>query len=278
MFAHDKFYRLSCLAAGRWRLLDTLTHALQGLVSHKGAIILGFLAVFLIGGVLRPFAKPQVRSMRRIAKNLSLAGLNALLSPLLVIPVTVFAAQWALTWRPEWWQGGWGLALDFVLLDAWLYVWHRANHVLPVLWRFHEVHHLDETLDASTALRFHFGEVIASSLLRAVVIFLLGVPLASVLLFETIVAMASIFHHSNLRLPAALERALAWVIVTPSIHWVHHHAQRVDTDSNYATVFSVWDRLFGSRSATVRTVDMQMGVEGGRDVGFLGLVARPVRA
>ena len=255
--------------------MDTLTHALQWLVPHKGAIILAFLAVFLIGGVLLPFAKPQARPIRRIAKNLSLAGINALVSPLLVIPVTAIASQWALTWRPDWWQGGWGLALDFLLLDAWLYVWHRANHLLPVLWRFHEVHHLDETLDASTALRFHFGEVVASSVLRAVVIFLLGVPLASVLLFEIVVAMAAIFHHSNLRLPATLERALAWVIVTPSIHWVHHHAKRADTDSNYATVLSMWDRLFGSHSATVRTAVMQMGVGGGRDVGFLGLVARP---
>lgn len=257
--------------------MDALTHVLQALVPHKGAIIAALLLVFLIGGALLPFAKPQARPIRRIAKNLSLAGLNALVSPLLVIPVTVFAAQWALTWRSNWWQGGWGLAFDFVLLDAWLYVWHRANHVLPVLWRFHEVHHLDETLDASTALRFHFGEVIGSSLLRAAVIFLLGVPLASVLLFEIVVAMAAIFHHSNVRLPAALERVLAWVIVTPSIHWVHHHAKRADTDSNYATVLSLWDRVFASRSATGRTAEMPMGVEGRRDVALIALVARPFR-
>lgn len=277
MLAYDKFYRLLCLAAGRRRSMDALTHVLQALVPHKGAIIAALLLVFLIGGALLPFAKPQARPIRRIAKNLSLAGLNALVSPLLVIPVTVFAAQWALTWRSNWWQGGWGLAFDFVLLDAWLYVWHRANHVLPVLWRFHEVHHLDETLDASTALRFHFGEVIGSSLLRAAVIFLLGVPLASVLLFEIVVAMAAIFHHSNVRLPAALERVLAWVIVTPSIHWVHHHAKRADTDSNYATVLSLWDRVFASRSATGRTAEMPMGVEGRRDVALIALVARPFR-
>lgn len=257
--------------------MDALIQSCQELVAHKGAIILGFLAVFLGAGAILPFAKLHPHRLRQIGKNLSLAGLNALVSPLLVIPVTVFAAQWALTWRPDWWQGGWGLLLDFLLLDAWLYIWHRANHALPVLWRFHEVHHLDETLDASTALRFHFGEVIASSLLRAAVIFLLGVPLASVLLFEIVVAMAAIFHHSNLRLPAALERALAWVIVTPSIHWVHHHAKRADTDSNYATVLSLWDSVFASRSATGRTAGMPMGVEGRRDVALIALVARPFR-
>ncbi len=255
--------------------MDALAQSFQGLVAHKGAIILGFLAVFLGAGALLPFAKLPPHRLRQIGKNLALAGLNALASPLLVIPVTVFAAQWALTWRPSWWQGGWGLVLDFVLLDAWLYTWHRANHALPMLWRFHEVHHLDETLDASTALRFHFGEVIASSLLRAGVIFMLGVPLASVLLFEIVVAIAAIFHHSNLRLPVALERALAWVIVTPSIHWVHHHAKRADTDSNYATVLSLWDRVFASRSATGRRAEMPLGVEGRRDVALIALVARP---
>ena len=255
--------------------MDGLTDSFQGFVSHKGAIIFGFLAVFLVAGAVLPFAKLHPHRLRHIGKNLSLAGFNALVSPLLVIPLTVFAAQWALTWRPEWWSGGIGLAMDFVLLDAWLYVWHRANHVLPLLWRFHQVHHLDETLDASTALRFHFGEVLASSVLRAAVIYLLGVPLMSVLVFETFVAMASIFHHSNLRLPAAFERALACVIVTPSIHWVHHHAKRADTDSNYATVLSLWDRAFASRSATVRTAEMRMGVEGGQDVGLAALVVRP---
>ena len=275
MLAYDKFYRLFSSTAGRRLLMDTPTHVLQGLVPHKGAIIVAFLAVFLAAGALLPFAKLQAQPLRRIAKNLSLAAINALISPLLVIPLTIFAAQWALTWRPDWWQGGIGLLMDFVLLDAWLYVWHRANHVLPMLWRFHQVHHLDETLDASTALRFHFGEVIASSVLRAAVIYLLGMPLMSVLAFETLVAVASIFHHSNLRLPAAFERALACVIVTPCIHWVHHHAKRADTDSNYATVLSLWDRVFGSRSATVRTVDMQMGVERGQDVGLAALVVRP---
>ena len=257
--------------------MDLLAQSLAVLLPYKPAIIAAFLALFLLIGVLLPVAKLPALPLPRIAKNLSLAGFNALVSPLVVIPITAFAAQWALTWRPDWWQGGWGLMLDFVLLDAWLYAWHRANHRLTLLWRFHQVHHLDESLDASTALRFHFGEVVASSLLRAVVIFLLGVPLISVLLFEMMVALAAIFHHSNLRLPAGLERALAWVIVTPSIHWVHHHAQRSDTDSNYATVLSVWDRLFGSRSTTIRTAEMQMGVAGRPDEGFAALLVLPVK-
>ncbi len=239
----------------------------------KAALIVDFALVFLVLGRLLPFAK--VSGFDRVIKNFSLATLNAILSPLIVIPVSVLAARWALDWRPEWWSGWTGLALDLLLLDIWIYWWHRANHVVPMLWRFHEVHHLDETLDASSALRFHFGEVLLSSLVRAGMIFLLDVPLASIVVFETCVALAAIFHHSNVRLPPAFECALSRVIITPSIHWVHHHAKRADTDSNYATVLSLWDRLFGSSSKTARTAEMPVGVEGKRDEGLIALIVRP---
>ena len=239
----------------------------------KIIIILGSAAIFLVLGRMFPFAK--LTGLNRIVKNFSLASLNAILSPLVVVPISAFAAQWAFQWRPDWWNGGVGLLLDIVMLDVWIYWWHRANHVLPFLWRFHEVHHLDETLDASSALRFHFGEVFLSSLVRAGVIFVLAVPLSSVMVFEVIVALATIFHHSNLCLPPALERAISFVIVTPSIHWVHHHALRADTDSNYSTLLSLWDFVFGSRSKTRRSAEMALGVEGKRDKSLIQLIARP---
>jgi sterol desaturase/sphingolipid hydroxylase (fatty acid hydroxylase superfamily) len=65
------------------------------------------------------------------------------------------------------------------------------------------------------------------------------------------------------------------VVITPSIHWVHHHAIRADTDSNYGTIFSFWDRLFRSRSATERFTDMKIGVERMRDRSFLRLLVAP---
>ena len=245
------------------------------LLTYKGVIVLAALAVLLAADRLIPVAK-VVGGVRRVAKNLSLAGLNAVLSWAVVVPVSVLAASYALDWRPAWWSGWTGLALDLLILDCWIYWWHRANHELPFLWRFHEVHHLDEFLDASSALRFHFGEVLLSSLVRAGVILLLGVPLLSVVVFETLLALSAMFHHSNLRLPPRLERALSRVIVTPSIHWVHHHAIRRDTDSNYAALLSVWDPLFRSRSATVRTPDMPIGTEGRKDRPLAGLLVRPL--
>jgi len=119
--------------------------------------------------------------------------------------------------------------------------------------------------------------VFLSALVRAAVIFGLGVPLSSVVVFETLIALVTMFHHSNVRLPPWIERPLSFIVVTPSIHWVHHHARRADTDSNYSTLLSVWDRLFRSRSPTVRSRDMKIGVEGGHDHSVGTLIKRPFR-
>lgn len=250
--------------------MDSLTV----LLPYKGLAVLSALVLLLVLDRVIPVAK-VIGGLARVGKNLSLAAINAVLSWAVVVPVSALAASYALGWRPEWWGGAPGLLLDILILDFWIYWWHRANHKLPFLWRFHEVHHLDEFLDASTALRFHFGEVLLSSLVRAGVVFLLGVPITSVIVFETLLALAAMFHHSNLRLPRRFERALSHAIVTPSIHWVHHHAIRRDTDSNYASFLSVWDRLFGSRSATIRTPEMPIGVQGLGERGLARLVTRP---
>ncbi|MGH6886301.1 MAG: sterol desaturase family protein, partial [Geminicoccales bacterium] len=140
------------------------------------------------------------------------------------------------------------------------------------------VHHLDRFLDSTSAVRFHFGEVLLSAGARALVILAVGFPFPSILVFEALLLCATIFHHSNLRLPAAIERALSRLIITPSIHWVHHHAVRTDTDSNYGTLFSVWDRLLRTRSPTVRTPTMPIGVEAKAERTLPALLARPFRA
>ena len=130
-------------------------------------------------------------------------------------------------------------------------------------------------LDSTTALRFHFGEVLLSALARAAVIVILDIPLASVVAFEALVAIGTIFHHSDARLPGRLEAALARVVITPSIHWVHHHKARADTDSNYGTIFSFWDPVFRSRSLTRRWREMPIGVEGRADRSLVRLLTAP---
>jgi len=211
----------------------------------------------------------------RWGRNLGFFALNAGLAPLLVLPVTFYAAAHPLWTRPAFLSFPLALPLDLLILDCWIYWWHRANHELPILWRFHEVHHRDEFLDATSAVRFHFGEVMISAVVRAVVIFLLAIPLGSVIVFETLILLAAIFHHSNWRLPEAIEPRLARFIITPSLHWVHHHAKKSDTDSIYGTVLSLWDRLFDSGPNINRRRDMPIGVEGEEETGLLRLIALP---
>ncbi len=253
---------------------------IETLLAWKGLAVGLWIALFLAGERLLPAAdRPaEARGLPRLARNAGLWLLNAGLSPLVVVPVSLWASQHTLGWRPDALRGGWALLADILLLDFLIYWWHRANHELPLLWRFHAVHHLDRFLDATSAVRFHFGEVLLSAGARAAIIMLFDIPLVSVLVFETLVLMASIFHHSNLRLPQRLEKALARIVVTPSIHWMHHHAVRRDTDSNYATILSLWDPLFGSRNLESRRLDMEIGLEGeARDGGFAALLARPFR-
>ena len=280
----------------------------ENLVVWKGVAVLVWLAALFLAERLRPAApRPTPEALpgetpagqtptgetsarpwrfppagwRRVPRNLGLWLVVAAASPLAVLPISLLATEHTLGWRAAGWAGGWtgwpGLLLDLLILDLLIYWWHRANHEIPFLWRFHAVHHLDRFLDTSSALRFHVGEVLLSAGARALAIVLLDLPLASVLAFETLVLLSAIFHHSNLALPAKLERRLARLIVTPSIHWVHHHAVRRDTDSNYGAILSVWDPLFGSRSPTRRRPDMPIGVEGAAEETLPRLLLRPFR-
>ena len=247
-------------------------------VIAKAGVVFVWFALFFVAERLAPAVQPLAPTgLPRLGRNGAFWLINTLLSPLIVLPLTGWAVAHRLSVRPEWWSGWSGLVLDVLLLDFLIYWWHRANHQWPLLWRFHEVHHLDRFLDSTSAIRFHFGEVLLSAGARAVVVLLLGFPFASIVLFESLLLCATIFHHSNLRLPAGFERALSVVVITPGIHWVHHHAARVDTDSNYGTLFSFWDRIFRTRSPTRRTPEMPIGVEGEDERALPVLLARPFR-
>ena len=264
-----------------WRHAVT---AIDQLLAYKAALVGLWLALLFVLERWRPAALPPKGDgrfgWRRLGRNAALWLATVGLSPLVIVPVSVAAAGIAPAWRDTagWWPPGWlGLAVDIIILDLWIYWWHRANHALQPLWRFHEVHHLDHFLDTTTAFRFHVVEVLIGAAVRAVLIIALDIPLVSVLVFEVVVLCASVFHHSNVKLPPRLEKALSKVVITPSIHWVHHHAIRSDTDSNYGTLFSFWDRLFRSASRTRRTPAMPIGVERLPEQPLLELFVRPFR-
>ena len=246
---------------------------MEQIIAYKAYVVASTL--ILLFGLERLFPAAKAKwDFARLARNGSIAFINFLLGPFIVLPLSAYVALHGIGLRPSWWN----MALDLLVLDVWIYAWHRLNHVLPFLWRFHEVHHLDEALDTTTALRFHFGEVILSALVRALLIWILAIPLVTVAVFETLVVLAALFQHSNLKLPATFELFLSKIIVTPRLHWVHHHALREDTDSNYATMLSVWDILFSSRSPNGRRADMAMGVEHKSEMDLIGLLMSPFRS
>ena len=198
-----------------------------------------------------PAAGNRRGRLRHATRNLTLGLLNASVVALLVAPLIVNIAGWSEGSRI-------GLlnlmnlpapvatVIAILLFDLWLYLLHRANHKFGFLWRFHRMHHSDPEMDATTALRFHTGEVLISAALRLAVIPLLGIALWQLLIYESLMAPVIMFHHSNVKFPEKADRWLRVLIATPAIHRTHHSRLRFETDSNYSIIFSFWDRLCGT--------------------------------
>jgi len=211
-------------------------------------IVLGF--IFWLEGIF-PLFEERSQRICHAWPNLAMGAINGLLIGFLFSGITVQVIQTAQA--KEWGilhmlgDSGWERGLAAILLfDLWMYLWHRANHRIPFLWRFHRTHHSDTELDSTSALRFHFGEIAFSSVLRLIVIPLIGISYIELLVYEILLQPVIIFHHSNVALPEKIDRILRAVIVTPNMHRVHHSQIQTETDSNYSSIFSWWDRLAGT--------------------------------
>src|SRR3954463_5472354 len=139
------------------------------------------------------------------------------------------------------------------------------THRVPALWRFHQVHHCDLDMDASTALRFHFAEMAISVPYRAAQVALIGVAPRPLSIWQTFLFVSILFHHSNLRLPLWLERRLAPLIVTPRMHGIHHSIIEEETNSNWSSGLTLWDRLHGTLRLDVPQSEIEIGVAAYRD-------------
>ncbi len=218
------------------------------LVGGGALVVLALLFLAEVRAPLRRRVRPRGE---RLAVNVVLALVAGLVVRLAVVPVGIAVAGAAE-------RGGFGVlhwlvapaaiawAAGLLLLDYTMYLWHRLNHRVPLLWRFHLVHHTDLDLDVSTALRFHAGELLLSCGWRAAQVAVIGPPVALVVVFEVVFETATAFHHSNWRLPPALDRTLASIVVTPRMHGVHHSTLEAETNSNWSVMLSWWDRLHGT--------------------------------
>ncbi|MEL7129222.1 MAG: sterol desaturase family protein [Pseudomonadota bacterium] len=152
------------------------------------------------------------------------------------------------------------LIAAIVALDLAIWFQHVISHKVPFLWRMHRVHHADRDIDLTTALRFHPFEIVLSMVYKAGIVLLLGPAVWAVILFEIILNGSAMFNHANVRLPAALDRGLRAVIVTPDMHRVHHSIHRAEHDTNFGFFFSVWDRVFGTYTPEPREGHMAMKI------------------
>jgi len=170
------------------------------------------------------------------------------------------------------------IPVSVIGMDLVSYFWHRANHLVPPLWRFHQSHHCDAHYTVTTALRFHPGELLLALPVRLLAVSLLGVPVVGVIVFEVVFAFANFWEHGNIDLPLKLERAVGRAFITPALHRRHHSVESQLLNSNYGTIFSFWDRLlgsFGDNHSNVRVETGLPGVEG--SIGAMGILALPAR-
>lgn len=232
-------------------------------------IFLGLLVLLALAEWRWPRRAGPARRPARWLANLGLVVFGTLLMrlalPLLAIDMAVLAAErgWGLFHVVD--LPGWlAVLLGLVLLDLAIYGQHRFFHWHPWLWRLHRVHHSDDVIDVSSALRFHPLEILLSMGIKIGLVLALGLPWLAVLIFEILLNAGALFTHSNLRLPQALDRRLRWLLVTPDMHRIHHSVHAEEEHSNYGFHLSLWDRLFGSYRETPRDGHeaMRLGVGG----------------
>ncbi|HAD05463.1 MAG: sterol desaturase [Desulfuromonadales bacterium GWC2_61_20] len=230
-----------------------------------GAVIGGYFVILFLSERLLPLRRPRRSLVGRLLVNLIFAAVAFATVALTVRP----AAEAMLGWTGRIHFGLLQLpaipaavrpVLAFLLMDLSFYWWHRANHRIPLLWRFHNVHHIDPDLDVSTAFRFHFGELAFSSAFRVAQIALIAPSPWAYGIYEVIFQAVTLFQHSNVRLPIRAERLLNRLLVTPRMHGIHHSQVREETNSNYSTIFPWWDRLHRTLGLNIPQADIEIGI------------------
>lgn len=258
-------------------------------VSNDALILMGLGVVFAaltLVEMRRPLMKQAAGSDRRLLANFGLGVLNLMMSA--VIPLTTVATAELAR------RNGWGL-LNLVAAPAWIavpatvaaaslaqYAIHRLAHHWSLLWRLHRVHHCDTAVDLSTTLRSHPAELLVVIPWIGVVAAAMGLSPVTLAAYQVVALGFGLLGHANIALPDRLDGWLRRLLVTPSMHHVHHSVDQSETDSNYGEVFSVWDHLFGThvRRDAAYLADMRRGLGPDMDEGadrLLTQVLLPLR-
>jgi sterol desaturase/sphingolipid hydroxylase (fatty acid hydroxylase superfamily) len=246
-------------------ILEQYNMALTDASLIRASFFWGGILFFLVMELLVPYRESSVSKVKRWVNNIALTVFNGAILYFVFAGAVVSTAVYVTTQRlgvlnllvlPPWAK----LLVTVAVMDFMLYIWHLLNHEVPLLWRFHRVHHSDLNMDVSTATRFHIGELAISALIKISLVFFLGASLAGVVIFESALILFAQFHHSSLRVPGWFE-ALFWVLfVPPSMHRIHHSVIIKERNTNYGTIFSTWDRWLGTLLTKVDQGRIRIGI------------------
>lgn len=229
------------------------------------ALVATAFAALLLLEIRRPLRGATESKLGRLLRNIGIGGIGAAAMMAAEFPLTFPLADFCQRHR-------WGLLLHFalpawlattgaiLLMDYTLYVWHVLTHKVPFLWRFHQPHHVDLDLDASTGIRFHFGELLLSIGWRSMQIAVIGVTPLALSLWSTLTIIEVLFHHSNVQLPLRVERWLNLIVVTPRMHGIHHSIVKDEMNSNWSSGLTIWDRLHRTLRLDIPQQKIRIGV------------------
>ncbi len=214
-------------------------------------LVSGMLIFWIIEGAI-PFYKLSFKKTR-----LKHAGINLTFTIIHLVIHTLFAI--GIIAISDWCKANnfgivqwikmpiWLLILVTIIVMDFFVTWlvHLIEHKVKWMWRFHVIHHTDNNVDVTTGLRHHPVESVFRGVFMLIGVLVLGAPMYAVMMFQTIVTPLTAFTHANIQLPPKIDKLLSYILVSPHMHKIHHHYKLPYTDSNYGTVFSLWDRLFG---------------------------------
>ncbi|OAV44875.1 sterol desaturase family protein [Lewinella sp. 4G2] len=245
--------------------------------SHRTLLLVGGITLFWIMESAVPLFSHEYRKWKHAGINFFFT-LTTILVNFFLAFILVAASDWVVAEQFGLLQ--WvslpvivEVVAGLMLLDLiGAYAAHWTEHRVPVLWRFHLVHHTDQHVDTTSANRHHPGESVIRFAFTTLAILIVGAPIWLVFIYQSMSALLSQFNHANITVPAWINKAISWLIVTPDMHRVHHHYQLPLTDSNYGNIFSFWDRLFGTyqqvdNNELVYGVDTHMDVADHQSIG-----------
>ena len=238
---------------------------------EKDIFLIAVLVVLFVLELLVPYFDTFKNKLLHTFRNLGLIALNAIIVSFCLIPFVALAtgmswgvfARVSLDWRVE-------MLLTIVLIDALTYVMHVLNHKWAFLWRFHRVHHADTEMDVTTGARFHIGEHFISTLVRCCLYAVFAIKLEYLVIYEAVFLANVLFHHANLSVGEPLDKVYRIFFTSPNMHKVHHSDIRDEMDTNYTSLLSVWDRVFGTFCIVEDPKRIVYGVKGMADEQTIG--------